>query len=89
MTKSDLIAQVCKDAGINRQQAQEAVESVFNSIKKGMKRGAILQVRGFGTFKMRHYAEKKARNIQTGATVIVAEHNRPVFTPSKNFDDVI
>lgn len=89
MTKSDLVAQLCKDAGITRQQASDSVDSVFNSIKKALSNGDDFQLRNFGTFKMKHYAAKKARNIHDGTTITVPECDKPSFSPSKNFLDII
>ena len=51
--------------------------------------GHNVYLRGFGTFEIKHRAEKTARNISKNTTVIIPAHNIPAFKPSKEFIEKI
>lgn len=85
MTKQDLIKEVARDTGVPATEVQPIVEATIASIKGFVQDGEAVYLRGFGTFKPKHRAEKKARNITTGAAVIVAAHEIAHFKPSKSF----
>ncbi|HOT59971.1 MAG TPA: HU family DNA-binding protein [Spirochaetales bacterium] len=44
-----------------------------------------MYLRGFGSFIIKHRAEKTARNISKNTTMIVPAHNIPAFKPAKEF----
>lgn len=85
MTKHDLIKEVAEQTGTNCNDVRPIVEATIASIKGFVQDGEAVYLRGFGTFKPKHRAEKKARNITTGAAVIVAAHEIAHFKPSKSF----
>ena len=87
MTKADLVKKVATENNLTAAQAEGAVNSVLNALKEDVFRdGNSLTIKGLGTFKKAHCAEKKARNIQTGGSVIVPAHDKLVFKMSKNFE---
>lgn len=61
------------------------VESMMDTIKTSMINGNEVFLRGFGSFIIKHRAEKTARNISKNTTMIIPAHNIPAFRPAKSF----
>jgi len=80
LKKQDLIDSVTA-SGLSKQQAQSAVESMFDAITAELARGGQVQLTGFGSFRVGERAARTARNPQTGKPVKVAAHKAPVFKP--------
>jgi DNA-binding protein HU-beta len=57
----------------------------METIKTSMINGNEVYLRGFGSFIIKHRAEKTARNISKNTTMIVPAHNIPAFKPAKEF----
>lgn len=85
MTKQDLIKEVARETGVPATEVQPIVEATIASIKGFVQDGEAVYLRGFGTFQPKKRAEKKARNITAGTTVIVPAHEVAHFKPSKSF----
>ena len=85
MTKADLVQQVADVLGrqITKQACGLVVDAFLDAVKEALARGDGIELRGFGTFKVRHRQARKARNPRTGAAVEVAARDVPVFQPSK------
>src|ERR1043166_3707477 len=89
MTKADLVEQVtaamARTSGPLRSKNDGArvVDSFLDSIKHALKEQHNIEVRGFGTFKIRRRKTRMARNPRTGEPVEVAARPVPVFKPSK------
>ena len=58
MTKADLVDEVCRVTELSRKDSEVVVETIFESIIKALKSGDKLEVRGFGSFRIR---ERKPR----------------------------
>jgi DNA-binding protein HU-beta len=52
-----------------------------------LERKENVYLRGFGSFVIKHRAEKTARNISKNTTITIAAHDLPSFKPAKNFID--
>lgn len=87
MTKQDIIDHLTNDCGLHRSSAIRAVDGVINSISDALVRGEAVTLRGFATFKTVDVAEKKGRNINTNATVIIPAHRTAKLVLSKEFKD--
>ena len=85
MTKAELVEEIHRKTKIEREEVKEVIESYFESVKDTMAKGENIYVRGFGTFEVVKRAEKTARNISKGTSVIVPEHYKPVFKPCPEF----
>jgi integration host factor subunit beta len=81
MTKADLIEVVLEKAKITRVKAETVVETVFESIKEALKAG---ELRGFGSFEVRHYEGYQGRNPRTGEVIDVPKKRLPFFKVGKN-----
>jgi integration host factor subunit beta len=89
MTKADLVEQVtaamARTAGplISKKDCARVVDAFLDAIKQALKEQHNIEVRGFGTFKIRRRKTRMARNPRTGDPVEVAARPVPVFKPSK------
>jgi nucleoid DNA-binding protein len=91
MTKADLVEQVAQaiGPGITKKDCAAVVDGFLNAIKQALAKQQNIEIRGFGTFKVRRRKARVARNPRTGATVQVPARPVPVFKPSKNFRDEV
>ena len=89
MTKADLVDAVSRVTELNRKDSEIVVESLFESIVKALKSGDKLEVRGFGSFRIRERRARQGRNPKTGEKVNVPEKRVPYFKPSKELKDLI
>ncbi len=85
MTKAELISEISKRTGVEKVLVQSSVESFMEVIKDTMIGGKNVYLRGFGSFVVKHKAEKTGRNISKDTTIIIPAHNVPSFKPSKGF----
>ena len=86
MTKADLVEQVA-DAigpGVTKKDCALVVDGFLNAVKAALARGDNIEIRGFGTFKVRSRKSRMARNPRTGDPVRVPSRAVPVFKPSKH-----
>ena len=85
MTKAEIVNEVAKATGIEKVTVQTVVESFMESVKGSLIKGNPVYLRGFGSFIIKHRAEKAARNITKKTTMTIPEHDIPAFKPSKAF----
>lgn len=85
MTKADIINQISKETGIEKVSVQKTVEAFMDTVKESLEKGNNVYLRGFGSFIVKHRAEKTARNISKNTSIIIPAHNIPAFKPSKTF----
>jgi integration host factor subunit beta len=89
MTKADLVErvteQISRTAGpmISKKDCAHVVDAFLEAIKEALQNQKNIEVRGFGTFKIRHRKTRMARNPRTGSPVEVSARPVPVFKPSK------
>jgi DNA-binding protein HU-beta len=69
MTKAELISAISEKAGLNKNQARDALEALLSSVTDSLKSGHDVRLVGFGTFKAVERAAGTARNPRTGETV--------------------
>lgn len=85
MTKAELVNTIVLEKGINKKDVLAIVESLMAEVKNALEREEPVYLRGFGSFIIKHRAEKTARNITKNTTLIVPAHNIPAFKPAKEF----
>src|SRR5947208_14666854 len=89
MTKADLVEEVAKVTELTRKDSEVIVDTLFESIIKALKTGDKLEVRGFGSFRIRERKARQGKNLKTGEKVSVPEKKVPYFKPSKELKDLI
>ncbi|MDR1500062.1 MAG: integration host factor subunit beta [Tannerellaceae bacterium] len=89
MTKADIVREIAKSTGIDKQTVLTSVESFMELVKDSLSQGDNVYLRGFGSFVVKKRAQKTARNISKNTTIIIPEHNIPSFKPAKTFHDKV
>ena len=85
MTKAELVNQISNKTGIDRITVLKTVGAIMRNVSGSLVEGENVYLRGFGTFEVKHRAEKLARNISKNTAVIIPAHSIPAFKPSKEF----
>ena len=85
MTKAEIVNEVAKATGIEKIAVQTVVESFMDCVKDSLSKGNPVYLRGFGSFIIKHRAQKAARNITLKTTMTIPEHDIPAFKPAKVF----
>ena len=88
MNKGDLINEVAKVVS-TKKEAQEAVDCVFASITKALRKGDAVTLVGFGTFKVTKRKARKGRNPQTGEEIKIKASKAAKFTPGKSLKEAV
>lgn len=89
MTKADLVEKVVQVSGLSKKDAEIIVNSVFTSITEALHRDEKIELRGFGSFRVRRRRSRQGRNPKTGDQVAVPEKRIPYFKPGKELKDLI
>jgi DNA-binding protein HU-beta len=88
MNKGDLINAVAKLVG-TKKDAQAAVECIFDSITKTLKKKGQVAIAGFGTFKVAKRKARNGRNPKTGEEIKIKAKSVPKFTAGKGLKDSV
>ena len=89
MTKAEIVNEVAKATGIEKVAVQTVVEATMESIKSSLIKGNPVYLRGFGSFIIKHRAQKAARNITRKTTMTIPAHDIPAFKPAKSFVNAV
>lgn len=89
MNKQSLVELVQGKLGGTKVQAEEVVDTIFDSITGAMKKGGEVSIAGFGIFSVKGRAARMARNPKTGEQVKVAAKKVPKFRPAKALKDAV
>jgi DNA-binding protein HU-beta len=89
MNKAGIVDAVHAVLGGTKVSAEQAVETMFDSIVKSLKKGDEVSVAGFGTFVVKKRAARTARNPRTGEPVNVPAMNVPKFRAGKGLKDAV
>ncbi|MBR0246554.1 MAG: integration host factor subunit beta [Bacteroidales bacterium] len=89
MTKAEIVNEVAKATGIEKTQVLAVVEEFTNVVKGSLIAGNPVYLRGFGSFIIKHRAQKAARNITRKTTMTIPAHDIPAFKPSKSFVNAV
>lgn len=87
MTKAEIVAEISKQTGVERDKALHVVESLMAIIKDRTVAGEDIFLRGFGTFTTKTRAQKVGRLIKENKSVIVPEHRIPYFKPCEDYKE--
>ena len=85
MTKAEIVNKVSSKTGIEKIAVQKVVEEFMETVKESIEMKEPVYLRGFGSFIIKHRAEKAARNITKNTTMTIPAHDIPAFKPAKEF----
>lgn len=89
MNKSELIKALAETAQIAQEDAITVVNIFFDSMRKSLIAGDRVEIRGFGSFKIKEYEGYSGRNPKTGQKVVVIPKKLPFFRAGKELKDYV
>lgn len=89
MTKSELIKKLALTHEISIEDAGKVLNAFIETIKETLTTNGRVELRGFGSFKMKEYASYQGRNPKTGDYVTVAPKRMPFFRAGKKLKDFV
>ncbi len=89
MTKANLVEEVLTVGDLTRRDSEVIVDTIFDSVIGALKKGDKIEIRGFGSFRIRQRKPRVGRNPKTGAKVEVPAKRVPYFKPSKELRDMV
>ena len=89
MNKSQLIKTLAERQSISIDEATVIVNTFFESIKESLKAGDRVEIRGFGSFKIKGYEGYQGRNPSTGELVQVKPKKLPFFRVGKDLKEYL
>jgi nucleoid DNA-binding protein len=89
MTKQDIVDQVATATGLTKVETEAVMNGIMATIVASLARNERVELRGFGTFGVKHRMPKKARNPGTGEAIYLPERYVPTFKPSKHMREAV
>jgi integration host factor subunit beta len=89
MTKADLVEEVTQLGDLTRRDGEVIVETIFDAVVQALRSGDKIEIRGFGSFRIRQRKSRTGRNPKTGDKVQVPAKRVPYFKPSKELRDLV
>ncbi len=84
MIKSEMVQKIANaNQHLSFKEVEQIVNVIFEEIVQALSRGDRVELRGFGTFSVKHRQPKKARNPGTGEIIYLDERYVPTFKPAK------
>lgn len=87
MTKSELIDDIAARRNLSRNTAEQVVNLIFDGMRAALTKGERIEIRGFGSFKVRQYDAYEGRNPKTGQLIQVKPKVLPVFKAGKDLKE--
>ncbi|MEA2064247.1 MAG: HU family DNA-binding protein, partial [Gemmatimonadota bacterium] len=89
MTKADIVEIIAEKTGFTAKDVKLMVEQFLDEIKNCLKENKHLEIRGFGTFKVKNHKARKARNPKTNEEVLVPAKKKAVFKVSRELNNLL
>jgi DNA-binding protein HU-beta len=89
VNKAELIAAIAEKGELSKKDAEKAVNAFVAVVSEALAKNDKVQLVGFGTFEVRERAERKGRNPQTKAEIIIPASKAPVFKAGKVLKDAV
>lgn len=89
MTKAELVDNVADKVNLTKKQTEVIVNILFNSITEALSDGDKVELRGFGSFRIRARNPREGRNPKTGDTVHIPAKKVPFFKAGKELREMV
>jgi DNA-binding protein HU-beta len=89
MTKADIVDRVAAGTGLTKLETEAIIEGFFKTVIESLKDGRGIEIRGFGSYRVKKKNARQARNPKTGQQVFVPEHYVPTFKFSREFKEMV
>lgn len=86
---SDLCNVLVSKNGLEDNEAQRFVKTMFDIIQEGLEEDKIVKVKGLGTFKIIEVDDRESINVNTGERVLIAGHSKVTFTPDSVMKEIV
>lgn len=88
MTKSELIEKVSgKVKNFTKRDVEIIVDTIFENMTDSLAKGAKIEIRGFGSFKVKEHKARKGRNPKTGGSIDISSKKTPFFKVGKELKE--
>lgn len=89
MNKSGLVGVLCEKANVPKKKAKELIDLIFDVMIEAMKKEERIEIRGLGSFSVRHYETYTGRNPRTGESIEVSPKRLPFFKVGKELKEFV
>ena len=89
MNKSQLIEALAKHENLTLKKAEMVVNAIFENMAKALAENERIEIRGFGSFKIKEYGGYKGRNPKTGDIIKVEGKKLPFFKVGKVLEELV
>src|SRR6266702_8613902 len=89
MTKAELVDQVAATVQLPKNKIEAVITAFLQSIVEALHEGDKVELRGFGSFRLRHRQARAGRNPRTGATIHIPAKAIPSFSAAKAFQETV
>jgi DNA-binding protein HU-beta len=89
VTKADIVDIISSGTGLTKVETEAVVDGFIQTVIASLRDGKNIEIRGFGSFKVKKRKGRMARNPRTGQQVPVDDHYVPIFKVSKELKAVV
>ena len=89
LTKSDIVENLNNEIGLNKREAKEVVDMLFNDIKNLLSEGHEVKLSGFGNFQLRDKSSRPGRNPRTGEDVEISARRVVTFKSGQKLKESV
>ena len=89
MTKAEIVELIAEKTGFTIRETKMVVDQFLYEIKQLLTEDKHLEIRGFGTFRVKNYKSRKARNPKTNDEVMVPARKKALFKVSKDLNKIL
>ena len=87
MNKKELAELLAERAELSKSEAEKYVSVVWDGIRDALLNGERVEIRGFGSFSVKQFEERKGRNPKTGESITIKARSLPRFKPGKDLKE--
>ena len=89
LTKSDIVEDLNNEIGLNKREAKELVDMLFDDIKNLLSEGHEVKLSGFGNFQLRDKSARPGRNPRTGEDVEISARRVVTFKSGQKLKESV
>ena len=89
MTKAELVEKVSERIDLTKKETERIINIVFGCVVEALRQDDKVELRGFGSFRVRHRESRDGRNPKTGTTVQIPAKKVPFFKAGKELREMV
>ena len=89
LTKSDIVEDLNNEIGLNKREAKELVDMLFDDIKNLLSEGHEVTLSGFGNFQVRNKSARPGRNPRTGEDIEISARRVVTFKSGQKLKESV